>query len=618
MAAGTMMARRVTDDQKLEVRRLSDIVQVITEYVPLKRAGANWKACCPFHEEKSPSFMVSPSRQTFRCFGCQVGGDVFEFIMRHEKVEFPEALRMLADRAGVKIRFDAEDGAAADEKAELYRLCEWAAAFFGEQLGERSGAEARRYVEKRKLDPSMVAEFRLGYAPDGWTSLLEAAKKAKFAEGLVERAGLAIRHETGRVYDRFRNRLIFPIEDPRGRVIGFGGRSLDGSEPKYLNSPETPLFQKGRNLYALPQARDAAIKEGKLAIVEGYTDAIMAHQHGVKWFVATLGTALTRDHIALIRRYATEAVAVFDGDEAGKKASERSLDMFLAEDFPMKIASMPEGLDPCDCLVEKGRDLFVSCLGDAQELFEYRIALSKGRNDLSGMDGKGAAIDEMLASVAAMVSEVKQKLALRRLAEEFRVEESALGKRLLSRSVKGRVAEAGRASLVAGKASDPVRTEGEAAKKGPDRAERAALELVEVLLVWPGGVERARTRIDLSELPVEWRRLTEEVCRAAEKVPGGGVSDVLAVVSDRAAAEQLARIADEGADKSQEFEKRLESVIAYFDQSRTERPAGELRAQVMEAQKASDSVKARASLGELEALMKTYKRGKKRNDAEGR
>ncbi|MEK7866028.1 MAG: DNA primase [Planctomycetota bacterium] len=618
MPSGNIMSRRVTDDQKLEVRRLSDIVEVIGEYVPLKRAGANWKACCPFHEEKSPSFMVSASRQTFRCFGCQVGGDVFEFVMRHEKVEFPEALRMLADRAGVKLQFGAEDGAAAEEKAELYRLCEWAAAFFQEQLGERAGAEARRYVEKRKLDPSMVAEFRLGYAPDAWDRLSGGAKKAGFTEALVEKAGLAIKRESSGVYDRFRNRLIFPIEDTRGRVIGFGGRSLDGSDPKYLNSPETPLFQKGRNLYALPQARDAAMKEDRLAIVEGYTDAIMAHQHGVRWVVATLGTALTRDHIALIRRYASQALAVFDGDEAGKKAGERSLDMFLAEDFPMRIASMPEGLDPCDCLVEKGKDVFVSCLDTSAEPFEYRMALAKSKHDVKELDGKAAAIDEVLASVAATASQVKRDLALRRLAEEFQVKESALRERLLSRGIKGRVAEAGRVSSEAGKASVTARTDGEAAKKGPDRTDLAALELVEVLLAWPSGVERARTRIDLSELPAEWRRLTEEVCRAAEKVPGGGVSDLLAVVSDRPTAERLARIADDGAGKSSEFEKRLDHVIAYFAQCRTARPAGELRAQVVEAQRSSNAEQARASLGELEALMKTYKRGKKRTDGEGR
>lgn len=593
------MGRRVTDEQKLEVRRLSDIVEVIQEYVPLKRAGANWKALCPFHEEKTASFTVSPTRQTFRCWGCSVGGDVFEFVMKKDGVTFPEALQFLADRAGVKLRMESGGDPGGEEKAELYRLCEWAAAWFQEQLGERSGAEARKYVGTRGIDPSMVAEFRLGFAPDDWTRLLDAAKKAKFAEAIVERAGLAIKHESGRVYDRFRNRLIFPIQDPRGRVIGFGGRSLDGSEPKYLNSPETPLFQKGRNLYALPQAREAAVKEGKLAIVEGYTDAIMAHQHGVKWFAATLGTALTRDHVGLVRRYASEAVAVFDGDEAGKKAGERSLPIFLAEDMPLRIASMPEGLDPCDCLLQKGKDVFVGCLDAAKESIEYGLALARGRHDVRSVDGKAAAIDEALAMVAVIVSEVKRDLALRRVAEEFQVKESALRERLVSRATKGRAAE--------------VRSVGEAAQKAPDLIEPATLELVSVMLAWPEAIPRARERLDLAGLADAGRRLVETVFRAAEKAPGAGIEGLLAVVEDRPTAGRLAKIADEGEAKSSEFEKRLDRVLAYFEEKKSEGPAQELHARVVEAGKGADHDRTRASLGAHFEHWKTRKGGRKRD-----
>ncbi len=593
------MGRRVTDEQKLEVRRLSDIVEVIQEYVPLKRAGANWKALCPFHEEKTASFTVTPSRQWFRCWGCNVGGDVFDFVMKKDGVTFPEALSFLADRAGVKLRLESGGDQGAEEKAELYRLCEWAAAWFQEQLGERSGTEARKYVGKRGIDPSMVAEFRLGYAPDDWTCLLDAAKKTKFPEVLVEHAGLAIRHETGRVYDRFRNRLIFPIQDPRGRVIGFGGRSLDGSEPKYLNSPETPLFQKGRNLYALPQARDAAMKEGKLAIVEGYTDAIMAHQHGVRWFAATLGTALTKDHVGLVRRYASEAVAVFDGDEAGKKAGERSLDIFLAEDMPLRIASMPEGLDPCDCLLQKGKEVFVQCLEAAREPFEYRLALARSRHDVGSLDGRAAAIDEVLASVAITASQVKRDLALRRVAEEFQVKESALRERLVSRATRGKVAE--------------VRSVGEAAQKAPDPIEPAALELVSVMLAWPEGIARARKRLDLAGLADTGRRLVETVFLAAERAPGVGIEGLLAVVEDRPAARRLAEIADEGEAKSSEFEKRLDRVLAFLEEKRSEGPAQELHARVVEASKGADHDQTRASLGAHFEHWKTRKVGKKKD-----
>lgn len=604
MPVGTHMPRRVTDDQKLEIKRLSDIVKVIQEYVPLKKAGANWKACCPFHEEKTPSFIVSPSRQTFRCFGCQVGGDVFEFVMKYERVDFPEALRMLADRAGVKLRYNVADGPAAEEKAELYRLCEWAATFFMEQLGEREGAEARKYVEKRKLDPAMIAEFRLGYAPDAWDRLSCDAKRAGFPEALIVKAGLAIRRESGGIYDRFRHRLIFPIEDARGRVIGFGGRSLDGSEPKYLNSPETPLFQKGRHLYALPQAREAAMKEGKLAVMEGYTDAIMAHQHGVKWVVATLGTALTRDHIGLIRRYASEALVVFDGDEAGRKASERSLDMFLAEDFPMKVASMPEGLDPCDCLLERGLDVFVECLERAQELFEYRIALSKQRNDISTVAGKSAAIDEMLASLAVMTNPAQRQIALRRLSEEFWIEESALVERLRSRGVKGMETKAG-------KASGGGRVPGEAAKKGPDRVERAAQDLIESVLTRPEWIREARERIAPSDLPASWSHLLEQVARSAERVQDGAISDLLALVEDRAAAERLAAIADEGARKGGDARKRFDGAVGFFERVRGERLDAEERSRSLAAVKSSNADMSREALRALQRMNERKHRTKK-------
>src|SRR5512145_131608 len=284
-----------------EIRGRVDLVELISRYVPLKRAGERFKGLCPFHQEKTPSFTVNPKLGIFHCFGCHAGGDAFEFLKRHDRLDFPEAVRLLAERTGVPLptRGGPAERAEAGARESPYRLLEWAAARYEGWPPERADpGRARQYLAERGISPEVAQRFRLGYAPEGWDHLLGAARAEGFGLDALVGAGLVLARQTGTGhYDRFRGRLIFPIADTQGRVIGFGGRALAGEEPKYLNSPETPLYQKGQTLYGLHLARDRMATGRRALLVEGYIDCLMAHQHGFAETVAVLGTALTPPHL---------------------------------------------------------------------------------------------------------------------------------------------------------------------------------------------------------------------------------------------------------------------------------------------------------------------------------
>src|SRR5262245_11009136 len=316
---------RVAPEVLDEIRARVDLVDLVGAVVPLKRAGERWKGLCPFHQEKTPSFTVHPKLHLFHCFGCHAGGDAFEFLRRHDRLEFPEAVRLLAERAGVPLpgREGAREAGARDG---LFQLMEWAARRFEAWLWEGPEAErARAYLDGRGIARETAQGFRLGYAPEGWDHLLGAARKDGHPVEALLGAGLVLPRQTGPGhYDRFRGRLIFPIADTQGRVIAFGGRGLAGEEPKYLNSPETSLYQKGQTLYALHLAREAMTGSRRALLVEGYVDCLMAHQHGLKETVAVLGTALTPAQLGLLGRYADEAILFFDADRAGQQAARRA------------------------------------------------------------------------------------------------------------------------------------------------------------------------------------------------------------------------------------------------------------------------------------------------------
>ena len=391
------------------IKQAVDIVALVGESLTVHRAGSKFKALCPFHDDHHPSMELNPDRQSYKCWSCGAGGDIFDFVKNHERVDFPEALRMLADRAGITLEGTESTRANGPSKGELFEVTAWAEAAFVDALA--LAPEARSYLTDRGITLESAARFRLGYAPEGRDWLVGLARRAEITLALLERVGLIVRSERQAVpHERFRGRLIFPIHDPQGRVLGFGGRILPAVErtladsgrrvAKYLNSPETALFGKRRVLYGSDLARPAARSEGWVAVVEGYTDVIAAHQVGLTNVVGTLGTALGDDHVTALRRMTDRAVLVFDGDEAGQKAADRSLELFLGHEVDVRVLALPTEFDPCDFLLSQGAEPFRAMVGRAVDPLSFAIDRAGSRFDLESMEGSRQAAEYVLAVFA--------------------------------------------------------------------------------------------------------------------------------------------------------------------------------------------------------------------------
>jgi DNA primase len=389
------MAGRIPQAFIDEIVARSDIVEVIGARVPLKKSGREFKACCPFHNEKSPSFWVSPDKQFYHCFGCGAHGTVIGFLMQYEKMEFVDAVADLAQRAGLEMPREALKSGGDAGGADLHDVMSRAARFFEQNLADN--ARAQKYVAARGIDAKTSAKFALGYAPDSWDALLNRFGSEDEDRRQILQLGLIIERDTrggeraAGFYDRFRDRLMFPIRDSRGRVIGFGGRIIDQGEPKYLNSPETPLFHKGRELYGLYEARQARADFRRLMIVEGYMDVVRLHQAGITYAVATLGTATTQEHLNKIFRLTSEVVFCFDGDRAGRQAAWRALDnsLPLARDGrELKFMFLPEGHDPDTLVAAEGSEAFEKRLNTALPLSEYLIQQLMAEVNLEHVDGR--------------------------------------------------------------------------------------------------------------------------------------------------------------------------------------------------------------------------------------
>jgi DNA primase len=419
------MAEFIPDEVIEEIRQRADIIEVISDYVTLKKAGTNYKGLCPFHQEKTPSFTVSQEKQLFHCFGCGIGGNIFTFFMKYEQVAFAEAARALAQRYGVRIpevKVTAQD----QRKENLRQINAVALDFYVRELKqEKEGKVARGYLERRGIERALWEEYGIGYAPARWDALVSHLKKKGVNLKEAEALGLIIPKKGG-WYDRFRDRIIFPIFDLRDRVIGFGGRILnDGSEPKYLNSPDSPLYKKGAGFYGLNVARKSIQKAGgKVFIVEGYFDLLSMAQKGVKNVVATLGTALTPEQARLARRFGKEFFLLFDPDEAGTKAALRGVEIFMQEETFATVVPLPAGLDP-DAYFQKG--------GDAEALWskaisgvEYTMERLMAEHDLGAIEGRAKAVGAVLPFLLRIKDGVSRDLYLKRLAEKTGVGESEI------------------------------------------------------------------------------------------------------------------------------------------------------------------------------------------------
>lgn len=405
-----------------QVREAHDIVDLIGRAVPLKSAGRNFKALCPFHDEKTPSFTVNPERQTFKCFGCGKGGNVFHFLMETQGLSFPEAVRQLAAQRGIPI--PDERGAPTARKEEidpLRRALAFAHRFYVECLQGPEGSEARAYLERRGYDQDAQRSFGLGYAPPAWDRLALAGARANLAGRHLEDAGLLLaRREGDGHYDRFRHRIIFPIADMQGRLITFAGRTLDPEEQaKYLNGPETPLFKKANTLYMLHRARDAVRRTGEALLMEGYTDVLMCHRFGFDRAVAGMGTALTERQARLLKRFGARVTLLYDADAAGRLAAERALDVLLVEGLEVRVALLPEGRDVDEILLEEGAQALDRILEQAQGLFAYKLGLLAQRHDLTTPRGRSQAGEALVASIVKVRSPVERDQLLRMVAERL-------------------------------------------------------------------------------------------------------------------------------------------------------------------------------------------------------
>lgn len=476
MAKGAAVGTKITDQCMETLRSQADIVQVVSDRVVLKRAGRRFSGLCPFHAEKSPSFFVDPERRMYHCFGCGAGGDVFSFVMESEGFSFPEAVRVLAERFGVPLQSDGfgKENTAKGERKAIFEANAAALNLFRHGLLKSPKGEiARKYLEKRDVSEASIRHFGLGFVPEGWSFLGDYLRKKGFRNTLLEKAGLVIRSAQGSFYDRFRNRIVFPIQDVTGKIIGFGGRSLGDEKPKYLNSPETTVYRKAGSLYGLRQARQEIRKKRVVYIVEGYLDVIALHQNGIPQAVAGLGTALTREQIQILRAYADTLVLVFDGDTAGIQAAERAAPLLFAQSVDARVFLLPQGEDPDTFVRSVGADAFLEAAGKAERLFPFlvRSALDRfGRTP----EGRIRTLESLLSLLGSLEDPLVLEAYIRETADALDMGVAGIRERL--ETAKGRLLP-----------SNSFKEEGAGTFDNAEREDRERLEeaMVSLLLSHP-------------------------------------------------------------------------------------------------------------------------------------
>lgn len=583
------MGGRIPDEDIERVREAVDIVEIIGGCIPLKRSGRSYKALCPFHSEKTPSFHVFPESQLFKCFGCGKGGNVFLFLMNHDRMEFPEAVRALAERAGVSIR---EQGRADDpqerEREGILQALRAASFHFRANLKAPPGRAAAAYLESRGILPETADRFMLGFALNEWEGMIRALQ-GECRDAHLEGAGLVIQSRGGGFYDRFRDRLMFPVSDVRGRVLGFGGRVLPGAPddaPKYVNTPETAVYHKGRVLYGLSQAREEDLRAAGLVVVEGYTDVILLHQAGVRNTVATCGTALTPEHVRLLKRYTDKVALVFDGDEAGVAAMDRGLDVLVGEDMDLTVAILPGGEDPADAVTRRGGDAFLAHVARGRDLFDFKLDLLAQQEDLRSPGGAARAADAVLALIRKVGHPVRREHYVRRAAEALGTSERSL----LERLGQGRKAPAERPE------ESPERPD-----DGRTRCERAVLE---AMLGDSWCIERAR-----DEMPVERfgdRSLRDAAGRVFKIFERDGrvlLAQIIAAKPEGAFENLVKEIQEKDVlnvptDYRQMYREAVEDLAGRVRSTRVE----ELKREIARAQSAGDSERRRRAMEELQEL----------------
>jgi len=590
---------RYEDNVVEQVGAANDIVEIISQYIPLKRSGRNLKACCPFHQEKTPSFMVQPEKQMFHCFGCGAGGDVFSFLMRHENMTFPEALKFLADRAHISLpekRSSREDGG---QKERLYEVCQTAADLYHELLLKDSGAAARAYLAQRKITGEIIREFKLGWAPMEWRTLFDHLTRKKYPETLLKQAALIQQSPKGNYYDTFRGRIMFPILNLQNKVTAFGGRLIAGEEgPKYLNSPETPIFSKRRELFGLNLAKKYIDREWpNLILVEGYMDFLALYQHGFKNAVATLGTALGEDHVRLMRRFVEEVIVVYDGDKAGEAASLRGLEILLEGGMQVKLVSLPKGEDPDDFLNKRGNDAFTTLLKNAKDFFDYKLKTLLARYPRQDALGLSKISRDMFETFLKVKDTVMLSEYFKRLARALQVDENSLRIEFSHLNRKNGVSrERPREVAPTTGATQPVPEE---------------LLLLTLMAEVPPFCSRACEELKDTDLqtPVS-RQLFSYLRQISDQGKRCSLSGLLVRIPDASYREQLVAVMaslDETADR----EQILEDCIGKIKQGLVTGRLEKLRRLILAAETRGDEAQIREAAREYQELLKHSREPKK-------
>jgi len=542
------------------VQQANDIVDIISEHVNLARKGKEMVGLCPFHEDHKPSMYVNPDKQIFKCFACSAGGDVIKFVQMREGLSFMRAVERLAERAGIKISFSKQtsDRPESDvDSADIEKVNCWAMKFWQKNLQDETvGAKCREYIKQRKISEKTSAEFGLGFAQDRWDDFLAAARQRKIPEKLLLAAGMVVKGDGG-LYDKFRNRLMFPIIDASSRVIGFGGRTLGDDPAKYMNSPTSILFDKSNCVYGLDKGRHEIVSSGTGVIVEGYTDVIMAHQNGCRNVVATLGTSLTAGHGRLLRRFAKNIVLIFDSDIAGATAAERALEICLAERIDIHVASVPQGKDPCDFILSAGGEAFGQLIEKAIDVMEYRWArLSEKFGKSDNLTDRRQATEEFLRTVSTAlkggrVDVIMQGLIINRLARILQIRPEDIRKEIERRSTSS-----GRAVI---NTIDNAKVSKVATGSG--FGEKAQEEIIEVILNESRLFESAAKKIkaddfDVPVLRESWE-LIEQTLAGGEKF---SLADLLGQTESEETAQLIVKLSDNGQDV-ETLRKRLTGAI---------------------------------------------------------
>lgn len=564
------------------IQQAVDIVDVVSEHLNLDRKGKEYVGLCPFHQDHKPSLYVNPVKQIFKCFACGAGGDVFKFLQLRENLTFPEAIQRLADRAGIKVKpmtskTRHRDGTSAEQldPRKLAKANAWAQASWQMNLDdEHKGAKVRDYIAERKITVESMKQWGLGYAVDSWDDFLKSARKKKVPERFLVDAGFAVERDSGDYYDKFRDRLMFPINDVTGRVIGFGGRTLGSDPAKYMNSPTTSLFDKSNCLYGLDRARHEVVSTGTAIVVEGYTDVIMCHQFGITNVVATLGTSFTTGHARILRRYAKRIVLVFDNDIAGTEAANRALEVCLSQRIDIKMAFVPQGADPCDFVLAAGADQFRQMVTDAVDVMEFKWARLTERLDSSdNLTDKRAITEEYLRTVASAM-------------ETGRVDPIAMGLIGMKLSKITGLGEEHTRTALAEMRRRISRGDSFVSKNqmvvsvnlGEGYYVKAQQEILEILLNEPKLFDKAAKRLEreVFKVPI-MRQIAEVLFDLLENGDELRLATVLAQVESTEAGSLVVELADSG-EKKGNFAERLDGALDAIEMHAVDQRADEIKA----------------------------------------